>query len=96
MIYLELAYLSLVRTILEKHLPEKKVMVFGSRVKGQIKPYSDLDLCIMGQELLSIDKIANLREDFSNSDLPMRVDLVEWAGLTPDFQMLISEQGELI
>lgn len=94
MIALNKQQLKIVQNILQKHLPTKKVMVFGSRVNGKIKPYSDLDLCIMGEKPLSLQQLADLREDFSNSDLPFRVDIVEWATITPEFKKIIENHSE--
>jgi predicted nucleotidyltransferase len=96
MIYLSPEQVIIVKQILKKHIPDRKVFVFGSRVKGKIKPYSDLDLCIMGAEPLSMQTLGNLKDAFSHSDLPMRVDLVEWGKMTPDFQAMISEQIEAL
>jgi hypothetical protein len=41
------------------------------------KPTSDLDLCIMGDDRLPAPLLERLRTAFSDSTLPMRVDVVE-------------------
>lgn len=94
MIYLNDADLKIVKKILKTHLPHRKVLVFGSRAKGNIKPHSDLDLCIMGNESLSFEELALLKEAFSESDLPIRVDVVEWCAITPEFQNVIMQNSE--
>lgn len=43
--------------------------------RARLKPHSDLDLAIVG-EPLALDKMFLLRDAFSKSDLPMRVDIV--------------------
>lgn len=68
-------------------------MAFGSRVTETFKPHSDLDLCIVGSEPVSLMQWATLRELLSESDLPIRVDLVEWSSLTPQFQHIIQQQA---
>lgn len=96
MIYLDDANLEIVKKILKKWTPDKKVLVFGSRVKGNIKPHSDLDLCIMNKEPLTFETLAYLKEAFSESDIPIRVDIVEWANITPAFQAVIKSCYEVI
>lgn len=95
MIYLDESSMKIVKAILKKHLPDRKVLAFGSRVKGNIKPYSDLDLCITGASL-SLEKLAYLKEAFSESDLPIRVDIVEWNNISSAFQDVIKKSAEVI
>ena len=69
----------LVVNILRANLPQStKVWVFGSRATGRARRYSDLDLAIDAGRRLTLDEIARLTEAFSESDLPYRVDLVDW------------------
>jgi uncharacterized protein len=96
MIYLDDTNIKIVKAILKEHLANKKVVVFGSRVKGTIKPYSDLDLCIMDETPLSLEQLGYLKEAFSESDLPIRVDIVEWAKITPEFKDVINQCFETI
>lgn len=85
--------LQCIKKILKNHLPAVKVVVFGSRSTGKIKPHSDLDLCIMAKKPLSFSQLSDLREDFSESDLPFRVDIVEWSELSPPFKRIIKEHA---
>jgi predicted nucleotidyltransferase len=69
----------LVLDILRAYLPrDAKTWVFGSRVTGRARRYSDLDLAIDAGRRLTLDEIAGLAEAFSDSDLPYKVDLVDW------------------
>ena len=77
--------------ILTRYLPGRKVQLFGSRANGTSKPHSDLDLVIMGEELLPISAIRRLRDAFDDSDLPFQVDLVEWAGTSEEFRKVIAK-----
>ncbi len=70
---------AIVRDILRAHLPPGTlVWAFGSRAAGRAKPYSDLDLAIDAGRALEIDELAALGEAFSESDLPWKVDVVDW------------------
>ncbi len=75
--------------ILAQHVPTLEVRAFGSRVKGTAKPYSDLDLAVMTTSPLTLAQEAALREAFDESNLPFKVDVLDWAATAPGFQQLI-------
>lgn len=60
---------------------------FGSRAKGTPKPLSDLDLCYF--EDIPINALAHLAEDFEESNLPYKVDIVDWKSCDEVFRGLI-------
>ena len=81
----------LVAAVLAKYLPRgAKVWVFGSRATGRARPFSDLDLAIDAGQVLSLDEFACLAEAFCESDLPYRVDLVDWHSLDEGFRRIIA------
>ncbi len=59
------------------------------RATGHAKPHSDLDLAIVGEEPLGFDVMARLAEAFSESDLPWRVDLLDWATTGEAFRRIV-------
>jgi uncharacterized protein len=73
--------LTLVCTLLRQHVPHHQLNAFGSRVvrseanRQRVKPHSDLDLAYTGAPLL-LKTLFQLREAFSESDMPMWVDIV--------------------
>lgn len=69
--------LALVRALLRQRFPHRTVRAFGSRVAGGARPFSDLDLVIMGPDPVPDLDMALLRADFEDSDLPFQVDLLE-------------------
>lgn len=83
---------AIVHAILQKNVPDREVWAFGSRVKGTAKPFSDLDLAIIGDKPLPLATLADLADDFSTSDLPWKVDIVDWATLSPEFREIIAGQ----
>ncbi|MDR7122305.1 nucleotidyltransferase domain-containing protein [Rheinheimera soli] len=85
-------HLAIVQHILRQLVPSCEVWAFGSRVKGAAKPFSDLDLVIMSQQPLSLALMASLQEVFSESDLPWKVDIVDWSTTSPDFKAVIEQQ----
>lgn len=89
-------HLTLVKEILATIIPDRRVVAFGSRVTQTACDTSDLDLCIMGGEPLSFDVLAALRQAFSESNIPYRVDVVDWASADEAFQNIIQEKFEII
>ena len=87
---------AMIQDILAEFAPHREVWAFGSRVKGTAKPYSDLDLVILGDAALPTRQFNLLTEAFEESDLPIRVDLVEWAALSPSFREAIRQHHEII
>lgn len=79
----------IVRRILQRHVPRYEVWAFGSRAKWTAKPYSDLDLAVITDQPLSLAVSAALVDDFSESDLPWRVDVVDWATTSESFRKII-------
>jgi type I restriction enzyme S subunit len=86
----------IVRDILRKHVPQYEVWAFGSRVKGTTKPYSDLDLAVISDAPLPLKVRADLADDFSDSDLPWRVDVVDWATTSTTFRNIIEQNKVLV
>ena len=83
---------ALVCSIVDKHLERRRVRVFGSRARGAAKPFSDLDLLVLGPALGASLRGA-LDEAFDESDLPFRVDIVEAASVSAEFRALIELQA---
>ncbi len=82
----------IIRSILDEYIPDRKVMAFGSRTSPESKPYSDLDLVIMGDEPLGLDDLALIKNAFAESDLPFRVDIIQWCRISPEFKKTIEPQ----
>ena len=79
----------IVRDILHKHVPQYEVWAFGSRATGKAKQYSDLDLAVITQAPLSLQVSGALADDFAESDLPFKVDVVDWATTSASFREII-------
>ena len=87
---------AIVRDILLRHVPEYEVWAFGSRAKGTAKPYSDLDLAIITDQALSLTVSAALENEFTESDLPWKVDIVDWATTSASFRKIIEQQKVIV
>ncbi len=52
------------------------ISVFGSRAKNKQRQYSDLDLWIAAEPAMTEQELSGLHQDFLDSDLPIKVDIV--------------------
>ncbi len=86
-------HLDIVLNLLREHLKSADVWVFGSRIKGQNHPASDLDLVIRSRTNLEEPQanLSNLREALRESRLPFLVDLHDWARLPESFRREIEK-----
>jgi predicted nucleotidyltransferase len=75
--------------ILERYLSEYEIWAFGSRAKGTAKAYSDLDLAIVAQSPLPLALLAEVRDAFAESDLTIKVDLVDLASAGAVFRKIV-------
>nr|WP_294508368.1 nucleotidyltransferase domain-containing protein [uncultured Rhodopila sp.] len=87
--------LAIVQDILRKHVPDRAVWAFGSRVRGTARRYSDLDLAIIADTPLPLDIVGSIREDFADSDLPFRVDILDWGTASDPFRRVV-EQDRIV
>ncbi len=85
-----------IKETLARYVPNVEVRAFGSRVTGKAKKYSDLDLVLMTQSPLNAATMAFLENAFEESDLPIKVDVVEWATISDSFRRIIEEKFEVI
>jgi len=93
MIDLDPKYLNEIKGILSERIPNCDVLVFGSRVKGTARKYSDIDLVVICGEKLDWGKLEALKDAFSESDLPIIVDVVDWNAISDAFKKVIQETG---
>ncbi|MHB8370664.1 MAG: restriction endonuclease subunit S [Leptospirales bacterium] len=89
-------HLKIVQNILNKHVPDREVWAFGSRVTGKATETSDLDLVIIGETPLAFETLAALRDAFSESRLPYKVDVVDWATTSESFGKIIQQDKMVV
>jgi type I restriction enzyme S subunit len=88
--------LQTIQAILKRIAPTCEARVFGSRYQWTAKDYSDLDLAMVGDGKLPFKKLSALRTAFEESDLPYRVDVLDWHAISPEFQKVIERGYEVI
>lgn len=75
-----------IKKILKENFPDKEIWVFGSRAGNQFKKFSDLDIAIIGNEQVDLSIVLKAKEAFQSSDLPIKIDLVDFSQLTDVFK----------
>ncbi len=96
MIDLSPRHLATVKSILAEHVPECEVRAYGSRARWTARDYSDVDLAVVGKGPLDRGVIADLKEAFQDSDLPMRVDVLDWHGVSVEFRDAIRAEAVVL
>jgi predicted nucleotidyltransferase len=98
MLDLKPEYLAVVHKILAAHIPGMIVWAYGSRVNGQAHEGSDLDLIVIHPNDASIpqENLVELRTAFSESNLPILVDVLDWACIPETFKQEIKQGYEIV
>ena len=76
------------RALLQQHLPHAEVWAYGSRVNDDGHDASDLDLVARQPHDLTAPTqgLATFMEACTESALPIRVEIVDWAHIPEHFQ----------
>jgi predicted nucleotidyltransferase len=57
--------------------PDYSITLFGSRAKGTWRRHSDIDLLVVGERPVPLLMLARIETEIAESDLPVKVDLVD-------------------
>ena len=72
--------LDIVKRLLQEHVPHTEVWAYGSRTTGAARAACDLDLMLSNPDRLGehTPAFCDLREALVESNLPIRVDVMDW------------------
>jgi len=79
-------------TILNQYLGKTPVYAFGSRARHDAREHSDLDLLIKGDSEIPQALYYQLKDAFEESDLSIKVDVIDWYRISEDFQQTIAPE----
>lgn len=82
---------SIIQTILTPYKNKYDFFYYGSRVKGNYRPLSDLDIMIKGDKEADINDINTIKTNFDNSNLPFIVNISDFYNLEEYFYKLIEQ-----
>jgi predicted nucleotidyltransferase len=80
--------INIVKEIVLKRVPlaDYSVFLFGSRAVGNNHEMSDIDVGIWGEKPLSAMIKLNLEEELEESDILLKVDLIDFYQVSQDFK----------
>ncbi|MXZ09220.1 MAG: restriction endonuclease subunit S [Gemmatimonadetes bacterium] len=86
-------YRDQIEVLLREHVPGVEVWAYGSRVTGESHDASDLDLVLRGPDLERIPsgQLADLNEALEESNVPIIVQVHDWARLPESFHREIEQ-----
>lgn len=81
--------------IIQKHLPECKVYLFGSQATGKSHAGSDIDLGLDNGFKIPRKIILNILIDIDQTVIPMKIDLVDMHSAQESIKLAIIKEGIL-
>jgi predicted nucleotidyltransferase len=77
-----------IRNTIYKHLPkeEYEAFVYGSRADGTAQKWSDIDVGVQGRKQAPILLLENIREELEESNIPYKVEVVDFAKVSDKFK----------
>ena len=79
--------------IIERHLPNAKIILYGSRARGDFKEGSDIDIALEEKDKIEAMLINNIIWDLEDSDLPIFFDIVDFKKMSEDMKKNIFRDG---
>jgi len=92
MIDLDPSLLERIVSVFQEHIPKTSIYIYGSRVRGTARKYSDVDIMIKGKNAVSLEKLNELKEAFSSSNIPLVVDIHDWHTISDEFKNIIKDE----
>jgi predicted nucleotidyltransferase len=78
--------------LIRNYFPKVEILAFGSRTDGSARRYSDLDIALRSNEKISSADWISLESELEESDLPFKVDLLDFENLSEDFKKIIQKK----
>ncbi|HOO50715.1 MAG TPA: nucleotidyltransferase domain-containing protein [Alphaproteobacteria bacterium] len=83
--------IKIIKGIVSLICPDAKLYAFGSRVTGDAKPVSDLDVVLKSDHKISMTDILDIKELLKASPLLFSVDVMDWNSLGEGFRQSIEK-----
>lgn len=85
MIDLDKKYLDFLKMTISKYLKDCKIYLYGSRVKGTARKYSDIDIALSCRDL-NKNTLLKIKTEFEMSTLPYEVDVIDLNNISETFK----------
>ncbi|MEW6012319.1 MAG: nucleotidyltransferase domain-containing protein [Elusimicrobiota bacterium] len=86
----------LITQTIKKHIPDAKILIFGSRIKGDFTQNSDIDIAIKCDKKIEIRLIAKIKMDLEELEINHRIDLIDYNSVSKEFQKIIDNSAIII
>lgn len=86
-------YKNIIIPIVELHAPDAKIILYGSRARGDCKEGADIDIALDIGKNIDQDVINNIIDDLEESYLPIFFDIVDFSKMTEDMKKNIVRDG---
>ena len=86
-------YMDMIVTLTHNRLPGATVYLFGSRARKDYSEGADIDIAIDAGKKITIDIISELYNDVEDTDIPVRVDFVDFNRTSPELIEQIEKEG---
>ncbi len=94
---LDTEQLKTVQRILNLHFEGVEVWAYGPRVNGtDCPPDMDLELVVISEKPISFEDMTAVEKAFVESELPFRVDIIDWAKLPESLQKQIKKDHDVV
>lgn len=88
---LENKYKNFIIKTIENILPDVDIFIYGSRVKGNSKEYSDVDIALQAKIDVPPEKIFQIKAVFHDSTFPYKVDVIDLNSISESFFNIIKD-----
>jgi uncharacterized protein len=86
-------YKNIIVPIILKHVPEAKIILYGSRARGDAGAGSDIDIALDAGEKIDDSLLGKINWDLEDSDLPVFFDIVDFTKMSDDMKKNIIKDG---
>ncbi len=86
-------YKNIILPIIIKHVPNAKVIVYGSRARKDAREGADIDIALDMGDKIALLVMSKIMEDLEESNLPIAFDLVDFYMVPQKMQQEIIKDG---
>jgi len=92
-LHIKAADLDTILQVFARELPDVEVLAFGSRTaETEPSPEADLDLTIIGNGVISLERMTAVERSLAEAGLPFAVDVFDHAKLTNKLKGIIEKE----
>lgn len=88
-------YQKLLIDIIQKHIPNSKIYLFGSQATQTSTESSDIYIALDAERPISLNIIMTILAEIDETIIPLKVDVVDLAGVNESFKKSIFQEGIL-